>query len=56
MVPFGLTNAPAVFMSLMDGVLCKYLDFFVQAFLEDILIYSINENDISTLKRTQILW
>ena len=25
-VPFGLTNAPAVFMSLMNGVFRKYLD------------------------------
>ena len=28
-VPFGLTNAPVVFMSLMNGVFRKYLDRFV---------------------------
>jgi hypothetical protein len=28
-VPFGLTNAPVVFMSLMNGVFWKYLDRFV---------------------------
>ena len=28
-VPFGLTNAPAVFMSLMNSVFRKYLDHFV---------------------------
>jgi hypothetical protein len=44
-VPFGLTNAPTVFMSLMNGVFRKYLDHFVQTFLDDILIYSKNERE-----------
>jgi hypothetical protein len=37
---FGLTNAPGVFMSLMNGVFREYLDKFIQVFIDDILIYS----------------
>lgn len=40
LVPFGLTNAPSVFMSLMNGVFRRYLDHFVVVFLDDILVYS----------------
>ena len=32
-------------MSLMNGVFRKYLDRFVQVFLDDILIYSKNERE-----------
>ena len=39
-VPFGLTNAPSVLMSLMNGVFRTYLDKFVVVFLDDILVYS----------------
>ena len=44
-VPFRLTNVPVVFMSLMNGVFWKYLDGFVQVFLDDILIYSKKERE-----------
>jgi hypothetical protein len=39
-VSFVLSNAPVVFMCLMNGVFKSYLDMFVIVFLDDILIYS----------------
>ena len=39
-VPFGVTNAPAQLMNLMNDLLQDYLDEFVLVFLDDILVYS----------------
>jgi hypothetical protein len=36
---FGLTNAPAYFMYLMNKVFMEYLDKFVIVFIDDILVY-----------------
>ena len=42
-MPFGLTNALAAFMDLMHRMFQPYLDKFVIAFVDDILIYSQSE-------------
>ena len=45
MISFGLTNAPAFFMNMMNSVFMDYLDKFVVVFIDDILIYSQSEEE-----------
>jgi hypothetical protein len=42
---FGLTNAPAYFMYLMNKLFMEYLDKFVVMFINDILVFSRNEEE-----------
>jgi hypothetical protein len=42
---FGLTNALAYFMYLINKVFMEYLDKFVVVFIDDILVYSETEED-----------
>ena len=59
---FGLTNAPEVFMDLMNRVFESYLDSFVIVFIDDIMVYSKIESDqmghlmvvLDTLKEHQL--
>jgi hypothetical protein len=42
---FGLTNAPAYFLYLMNKVFMEYLDKFIMVFIDDILVYSRSEEE-----------
>jgi hypothetical protein len=48
---FGLTNAPAYFMYLMNKVFMEYLDKFIVVFINDILIFSKTEEEHEKLLR-----
>ena len=45
MMSFGLTNAPAAFMDLMNRVFRPFLDRFVIVFIDDILVYTRSEKE-----------
>ena len=44
-IPFGLKNASVAFICLMNNTLSNYLDKFVVVFINDILMYSKNEQE-----------
>ncbi|QRW26231.1 Retrotransposable element Tf2 protein [Rhizoctonia solani] len=44
-MPFGLTNAPAAFQDMMNKIFRDLLDVYVIIYLDDILVFSLNEKD-----------
>jgi hypothetical protein len=44
-MPFNLTNIPASFQAFINDIFREYLDIFVIAYLNDILIYLTNKKD-----------
>ncbi|KAF8759769.1 hypothetical protein RHS01_01831 [Rhizoctonia solani] len=44
-MPFGLTNAPAAFQDMMNEIFRDLLDVYVIIYLDDILVFSLNEKD-----------
>ncbi len=43
---FGLTNAPAYFMYLINKVIMEYLEKFIVVFIDDIMVYSRSEEEL----------
>jgi len=44
-MPFGVTNAPSVFMEYMNRIFHPYLNQYVVVFIDDILVYSKSEEE-----------
>lgn len=44
-MPFGLMNAPGTFQAFVNDILREYLDVFIVVYLDDILIFSDNQED-----------
>lgn len=47
-LPFGLCNGPATFQRFINSQIFEYLDVFVAAFIDDLIIYSDNEDEHRT--------
>ena len=55
-MPFGLVNAPTTFQTMMDEILREFLDDGVFVYIDDILIYSNDPKDHTTLVRKVLQW
>ncbi|MBW0543715.1 hypothetical protein O181_083430 [Austropuccinia psidii MF-1] len=48
-MPFGLTNAPASFQNLVNDIFQDLLDFYVVVYLDDIMVFSKSEEEMSLM-------
>jgi len=48
-MPYGLTNAPAAFMDMMNRIFQPYLDWYAVVFIDDILVYSKNKKEYASI-------
>ena len=55
-MPFGLTNALATFQGYINHTLCKYLDVFYIAYLDNIIIYSDTPEEHTRHVCTILAW
>ena len=51
-MPFGLTNGPSTFQQFVNNMFMDYLDVFLTAYMDDLLIYSTNtlEHEVQVKK------
>ena len=54
MMPFRLTNTPAVFMALINKIFAPYLDIFTVVFINDVLVFSKSREEHEQHLRTSL--
>jgi len=54
-MPFGVTNALAIFMDYMNKIFRPYLDKFIVVFIDDILIYSKDREEHADHRRVVLV-
>ena len=55
-MPFGVTNAPAQFMNMVQDLLSDLVDWFMIIFIDDILVFSKNIEEHTEHVRQVLAW